>query len=84
MVKDFDEGGEAMRRKIKAPQLYQELMDWVVGMGGTAPSQVDDPEGMLDAALDYELGAYSIGEKSQAKLAEAAIRLFCQITEDYE
>lgn len=73
---------------MKAPKLYGEMMQWLenccLGRGGTAPSQLDDPYDVLSDALDFEDGTYHIDDSAQKKLAAAAIKAFCEQTEDYE
>jgi hypothetical protein len=69
---------------MKAPKLYDEMMQWLEDGSSTAPSQLDDPENLLADALDYEVGTYERDDDAQKDLAAAAIEAFCEQTDDYE
>lgn len=76
-----------MSKTIKATKLHAEMIAWANGdLSNTAPSQLADSPHyhLLGDALDFELGHYTCSGAEQRRKAIAAIKAFCEATEDYE
>lgn len=71
--------------KYTNKKLHQELTAWNRGdLTKTAPSALNDPNGLLFEAKNFENGYYECSDEEQQERSQAAIDAYCKTTEAAE